>query len=350
MINSPFYALVSIQFKKFFREPAIIFWALIMPIAMSWLLGIAFGNKDAARHRYIVVGSPLYTSLTQSLSLPEPITKLINKEITWIQSPTEDEALLLVKSGKAPLFITGDTQKITYHLDPQNSEAVANFLALEYLTTPRAVHERSQVEILSKPGSRYIDFLIPGLIAMGIMSSCLWGTGYALIETRMKKMLKRLIITPMKKSTFLLSHLIVRIALSGIEALLLYCFSYFYFGLMLPASWFAFFFLFLCGNISFWGIAILVGSRADNSRVGNGVINFVQLPMLFLSGIFFSYQNYPDWIIPILEKLPLSLLADAFRSLIIDQGSFIHILPACFWLLLYGAITFFIGLKVFKWT
>lgn len=341
------FSLVGMHFKKFYREPAVLFWAVAFPIVMSWLLGIAFDKKQMPPHR-IIVTNQLISAQIYSLSLRSPLPEIRFSPALVVHS--ESEAQLAMKQGEASIYLTSSTQgNWIYHFDAKNAEGFQTFLALEFL---RSNPQSSPVSIdrVSAIGGRYIDFLIPGLMAMGILSSCLWGLGWALIDFRMKKMLRRLMATPIRRTTFLLSHLVTRLLLTGFETLFLYGFAHFYFHVNWPAHGLAFLALFVSGTLAFTGIAILMSSRTSSPVVGNGLLNAVLMPMLFLSGIFFSYHNYPAWLVSVVKWLPLTLLADGLRATMIESATLAHVLPNCLALVGFGIITFGIGLRMFKWS
>ena len=184
---------------------------------------------------------------------------------------------------------------------------------------------------------------------MGMMMSSIWGLGYGIIENRSKKLLRRMIATPMKKSYFLISLISVRSIMNLIEAGLLFLFSYLVFGITIQGSILALFLIFIAGNVGFAGIAILTSSRTGNPEVGNGLINAISTPMIVLSGIFFSYHNFPDWAVGFIKILPLTLLADGIRSIFIEGAGLPDVIVPFFALLITGVACFYIGLKLFKW-
>jgi len=207
----------------------------------------------------------------------------------------------------------------------------------------------SKVQPLLLKGTRYIDFLVPGLIAMGIMMSAIWGLGYGLIERRSKKLLRRMVATPMKKSHFLISLMAVRTTMSFVEGVLLFVFSWLVFGVTIQGSIPALLLIFLAANFAFAGIAIVVSSRTASTEVGNGLINAVTTPMFVLSGIFFSYHNFPGWAVSFIKLLPLTTLADSIRSIFIEGAGFAEIAIPFFVLTTIGVVFFSIGLKFYKW-
>jgi ABC-2 type transport system permease protein len=345
-MSSPVIELLKVNFRSFFREPGIIFWAILFPIIMAWVLGLAFTEKTEIRKTvYVLDGAAsLDTLYGKSYSVPgleSPVTLKFEKA-------DSEQSILGMKRGEINLFLEQEGEKIKYHYDPLNPDAVNTHLLLEKLLFP---HTGIQAEIkpVTTTGNRYIDFLIPGLIALGIMNSCMWGISYTLIELRMKKLLRRMLATPMKKSDYLIAQFIFRVIICAIEAVLLVSFAVLFFGLKVQGSWLAFLLLFMAGVICFTGIAILVASRARNTQIGNGLMNAVILPMTVLSGIFFSYHNFPSWAEGFIKYLPLTILADHIRA-VFNEGAGLEsvYLPLAI-LTGVGSVCYIAGVKIFRW-
>jgi ABC-2 type transport system permease protein len=346
-MNKSLFQLTFVHFKTFFREPAILFWAVFFPIIMAWVLGVAFSGKGETIRTVFVV--------TQASSVPEKISgeKVVGQETgnafrIKFEKSSEDEAIRALKRGVITLYIEVRNDSIVYHFDPHNPDAQLTHLILEREVS--GINKNSSaIEPLATKGTRYIDFLIPGLIALGIMNSCIWGIGWSLIEMRMKKLLRRMVATPMSKSIFLVSQMITRVILGTVETLLLLIFAWLYFDLEITGSFFAFAAVFLSGIFAFAGIAIMVASRTGKTEVANGLVNAVTLPMMILSGVFFNYHNFPDWAVPVIQVLPLTMLADAIRSIFIEAAGIADVFIPIIILLGTGLVTFVTGLKMFKW-
>jgi ABC-type multidrug transport system permease subunit len=264
----------------------------------------------------------------------------------------QDEALTLLKKGKLSIIIEESHGQIKYHFDPLNPDAQLSYLKLSQILDGEPVvkkQDSTDIEALTVSGSRYVDFLIPGLIALGIMMSCMWGISYSMIEKRSQKLLRRMVATPMKKSYFLLTLMTVRTLLNFLESCALFFAAWFFFDITIQGNIAALLLIFLAGNIAFAGIAIFVSSHTAKTEIGNGLINAVVTPMMVLSGIFFSYHNFPEWLIQIIQKLPLTILADAIRSIFIEGAGFAEAIVPFFVLTITGAIFFSAGLRVFKW-
>ena len=239
-----------------------------------------------------------------------------------------------------------------YHFDPLNPDAQLTFLKLSNILGKNEIHTLragQSVKPLTLTGTRYIDFFIPGLIAMGAMSACLWGICYTTIEKRSKKLLRRMVATPMKRSNFLISLITVRVVMNFLESAMLTLFAMWAFHISIQGSIPALLLLFLAGNIAFAGLSVTLSCRTAKTEVGNGFINAVTFPMFVLSGIFFSYYNFPDWAIPYIQKLPLTLFADGMRSVFIEGAGLAKILWPSLILTAFGVVFFSVGLKFFKW-
>lgn len=343
-MNNSFLQLVFLQFRSFYREPAILFWAIGFPIIMAGVLGIAFSNKEIKR-KVMILGSADSASFEKVLGADIGMPS----RFTFIYG-TKTQAELGIKRGEIQLYFLPSSDRITFFLDPTNTEAQNTYLVLEReFRRDNKVTKKIVVQPLTSFGTRYIDFLIPGLIALGILNSCIWGISWTLINYRIKKLLRRMIATPMKKSYFFLAQFSARIFITIAEAVFLFLFAWIFFKVQISGSLLALAIVFLCGVIAFSGLAILVSSKTANTEVANGIINAVTLPMMILSGIFFSYHNFPEWLIPVIKVLPLTMLADAFRSIFIEGAGTKDILLPSLILLAEGIVFYWIGRKIYKW-
>jgi ABC-2 type transport system permease protein len=361
--------LILAHFREIIREPGVLFWGILFPILMSLGLGIAFTNKaDTIRKVAITTSTDvsvvdsILKSVTQkplrsdnSGSIAYSLTlhneKLGNSTFHFYKM-NWDEAMLALKRGKINVIINQTGVRPQFQFDPLNPDAQLTYLKLTKVfdhATDVSLEETKNIVPLTLTGTRYIDFLIPGLLAMGIMMSSMWGLSYGIIEKRSKKLLRRMVATPMKKSYFLISLMTVRIAMNLVEALLLILFAWVVFDITIQGSIPALMAIFIAANIAFAGLAIFTSCRTAKTEIGNGLINVVVMPMMLLSGIFFSYHNYPDKLIPVLQKLPLTLVADAMRSIFIEGAGFAQVFVPIIILTFGGIITFAVGMKFFRW-
>jgi ABC-type multidrug transport system permease subunit len=359
------YQLTLTQFLETVREPSVLFWGMVFPILISIGLGLAFTQTSESKFHIAVVeqhpttldsllniygkqiqhkGENFYTWKVTDKTLGN--TELNFKHSDW------KTAIIDLKRGEADVIITDSQGKICYHFDPHNSQAQLIYMKLSYLMkypTKVATAEQGRIEPLTLKGVRYIDFLIPGLITLGILNALMWGISYAIIERRSQKLLRRMVATPMKKSNFLIAMMLVRFLMNLIEAGVLFFFSWLFFGIIIQGNIGALMLLLFAGNIAFAGLAVLIASRTSKTEVGTGWINAVTMPMMILSGIFFSYHNFPEWSMGVIKALPLTALTDGVRSIFNEGAGWLDIATPTLALSAFGVLCFILGLRFFKW-
>ncbi len=341
MIN-PYLQIILLQFKEFWREPAVLFWSLLFPMGLAGVLGIAFTNKveDQKFPMALVVidsASESYSLLSRAPSAKLVVTDSIS-------------ALNFLKRGEVMLIAKSTGNGVEFLFDPANEEArlASDRIKLEMLHLkypPLDVKE----SYLVQQGSRYIDFLVPGLLALGLMNSCIWGIGWNLIDLRIKKLMRRMVATPMRKPLFFLAQMATRLIIASVEFIAVLIFAVLLFKIKITGDPVVLVTLLISGVVAFGGIAVLMGSRAANPQVGNGLINAITLPMMLLSGIFFSYEGFPEWSKIIIQTLPLTQLSDTMRA-IFNEGAGWEVAWAP--ILILNAIGFtalMIGVRIFKW-
>jgi len=366
------YHLVAAHSREVSRQPAVLFWGIIFPILIALGLGVAFTRKTETVRNVAVIeqvtNGPGISAIDRFLEErttrtssgetdPRAYRLTLNNEklgdTTFVFTRTDwPTAMIQLKRGRVAVVMDAEEDgTVVYHFDPMNPDAQLTYLKLSRLAGGEAPPGTTGQDVapLTLAGTRYIDFLIPGLISMGIMMSCMWGLGYGMIDKRAKKLLRRMVATPMKKSYFLIAQMSVRIGMNFVESGLLFLAALLIFDISIQGSIPALLLVFLAGNIAFGGLAILTASHTANTEVGNGLINAVVMPMTVLSGIFFSYQNFPDWSIPIIQVFPLTLLADGLRSVFIEGAGIADIAIPATAMLGMGVVFFAAGLKVFKW-
>ena len=328
---------------------------------MALGLGIAFSGKKEILHGVAVItpnvmeNSIVRTVLFEGENVKDTIierrfesdngkTRYVFHITSW------ENAELLIKRGIVSAILTENQGRLNFHYDPMNPEGELIQVQLSnFFETGKLGQNSSIIVPLNTVGMRYIDFLIPGLLTLGIMMSVMWGVCYALIEKRSKKLLRRMVATPMKKSHFLLAMWASRLIVTFFDSLVLLIFARYFFQITIQGSMTALVLLLLSGNIAFFGLSILISSRTANTQAGNGLISFITTPMMVLSGIFFSYQNFPGWAIDVIKLLPLTKFTDEARGIINEGAGLMNAMDGILILMLFGALTFLAGMKIYKW-
>jgi ABC-type multidrug transport system permease subunit len=210
---------------------------------------------------------------------------------------------------------------------------------------PWQAHE----DAVAIPGSRYVDWLIPGIVALGIMNNSMWSIGFMTVQMRLRKLLKRLAASPMQKWEFLLAQVLARLLFLGPEVAVPLVFGALAFGMPVRGSIAAISLVALSGAVAFGSIGLLVGSRVRTLEAVSGLMNLSMVPMWVLSGVFFSSSNFPEAIQPVIRALPLTAVVDALRAVVLEGATVGGIRVELATLAAWTIVPFTIGLRIFKW-
>jgi ABC-2 type transport system permease protein len=345
---SAFTHLVMVRMKELKREPEVVFWVFGFPLLLALGLGIAFRNKPAdVTFVAIVRGNGAQDAL--SLIDRSPQKSSIRAEVL-----DQSEALKGFRLGKYDLVVETDGNGgFQYLYDPARPESVLSRAEVDDALQVSAGRKNplpTSSVISNEPGSRYIDFLIPGLIGMNLMNSGMWSIGFALVDMRQRKLLKRFVATPMRRSDFLLALAAGRLVLMIVEVGLLLGFGALVFHIRVLGSLLSILILSAIGAVGFAGLGLLTASRAQKIESVSGLINLIMMPMWIFSGVFFSYQRFPAAIQPFIKALPLTALNDALRATILEGAPLAAQSGRLLILLLWGGISFLLALRLFRWT
>ena len=343
-----FLHVLDVRMKELRREPEVIFWVFGFPILLALGLGIAFRDKPADRSSVVIVsGAGAENAL--SMIQHSPASASIRADLL-----DESTALHGFRLGKYDLVIRPDENgAYQYRYDPARSESVlARSVVDDALQTMAGRKNPVSTSIVtsSEPGSRYIDFLIPGLLGMNLMNGAMWGIGFAIVDMRQRKLLKRFVATPLRRSDFLLALLSSRFVLMLIEVALLLGFGVIAFHMRILGSLWSILLIGAIGAISFCALGLLTASRAQKIESASGIMNLVMMPMWIFSGVFFSGERFPAAVQPIIKALPLTALNDALRATILEGASLAsqsgRLMVMAFW----AVLTFALALRWFRWT
>lgn len=338
--------LTLARLREFYREPEAVFWVYGFPILLVVGLGIAFRNQPVEQITVDVVESPRAQAVVDSLEKQERFEA---------QLVTADDARMHLRTGRTALVVKvaeSETPRYEYQFDPTRPESVLAEAAVND-ALQRAAGRKDvaevKVEQFNEPGGRYIDFLVPGLLGMSLMGGGLWGVGFVTVDMRIRKLLKRFLATPMRKTDFLGGVMLSRLMFLVPEVLVLLIFARMAFGVVIYGSLLAVAFLILLGAVTFAGLGLLVASQAKTLEAVSGLMNLVMLPMWLLSGIFFSSDRFPDAAQPFIQLLPLTALNNSLRAVMQEGASLASQLPEIGLLSAWAVVTFVLALKLFRW-
>jgi ABC-type multidrug transport system permease subunit len=336
---SSLYQLTIVRFLLFTREPEAVFWIFVFPILLAVGLGIAFRNRPA---EVLPVGATT-KQLTQALNADKGLTA------TTMDQASGAHALA---TGNILLLAIGTPQGVTYEFDQTNPDArTARMIADRAIQTAAGRHEVVQVDnqLVHETGSRYIDFVVPGLLGMNLMGSAIWGLGFSIVDSRQKKLLKRLVASPMPKWQYLAAYLLSRLVMLVIEVGAFLGFARLVFGVPFRGSLWQLAALCVLTSLAFSAIGLLVASRAKTLEAASGLMNLVMFPMWIMSGVFFSASRFPAIIQPVVRALPLTAAIDALRGNMLQGMSLGQLTVPLAILLAWLVVPFAISLRIFRW-
>jgi ABC-2 type transport system permease protein len=355
--------LLWVRILELKREPEVVFWVFVFPLLLAAGLGIAFRNKPADTVSVVVIDGPgAQKTLTMLQAGPEgnPPDKNTASQSSSVVSTIRaamldrDAALRAFHFGKYDMAVEAKSDgSYTYYYDPARPESVLARAEVDATLQSAAGRKdalATSATASSEPGSRYIDFLIPGLLGMNLMNSGMWGVGFALVEMRQRKLLKRFVATPMRRSDFLMALLSSRLVLMVIEVGLLLGFGVLFFHMRVLGSLFSVALLGALGAVSFGGVGLLTACRAQKIESVSGLINLVMMPMWIFSGVFFSYQRFPAMAQTFIKALPLTALNDALRATILEGASIGSQSGRLLVLAVWGGVSFLLAMRWFRWT
>ena len=337
--------LTLVRFREFRREPEAVFWTFAFPIILALGLGVAFRNKPADVIAIgVVTGTPAGDSLNAHLAHAAGLK---------VQAMGDSAAARALRTGDVALVAAPKAGGgIEYRFDDTRPEGrSARLLVDDALqraagrADPVAVSERK----VREKGSRYIDFVVPGLLGMNIMGGGIWGLGFAIVEARRKGLLKRLVSTPMRKGEYLVSFVLSRFVFLILEVVVVLGATSLLFGVPVRGSLLQLLAVSVMAAFAFGGVGVLIASRARTIEGASGLMNLAMMPMWVLSGVFFSSNNFPKVAQPFIQALPLTAAINALRATMLQGAGWGVVAPSLAILAACLVVTFSLAFRLFRW-
>jgi len=338
----PLWQLTLSRFREQLRQPEVLFWVFAFPLLLAVALGLAFRNRPPEVVRVAVEGGPGADSMAALLNRAGGVRAAV-------EAPAQ-AAERLRKGSVTLVVVAGDP--VVYRYDSTRSESrLARLVtddALQRALGRRDARVVADQKVMAK-GSRYIDFLIPGLLGLNLMGTGMWGMGYAVVDARKRKLMKRLLASPMRRSEYLASFIAARLVMLAPEVVLLLGFGVIAFGVPFRGSVGSVAVVVVIGAMCFAGLGLLTASRARTIEMVSGLMNLIMMPMWILSGVFFSSANFPAVMQPLIKALPLTALNEALRAVILDGASLGAVAAPVALCAAWGVVSFAVALKIFRW-
>jgi ABC-type multidrug transport system permease subunit len=336
-------ALTRVRTRLIIRQPEIMFWVFAFPVLLALVLGFAFRGAGAPNS---IVG--LRTGADA-----EALASRLAAEPGIELRRFDDDAVArtALRSGAIDLLAEPGAPPILHVQQARPESETARLRVLRVLEAPPdgGRPEAARVEAVAETGARYIDFLLPGLIGLNVYGTGLWSIGFGVADARQKKLLRRLLVTPMRRSSYLASFILFRVLFLALEVGAITAFGVWVMEVPMRGSVLTFAFVTLLGAMSYAGIGMLAVARVRTIEGASGMINLATVPVWLFSGVFFSYERFPDAVQPLLRALPLTPLNDALRAIMLDGASIVAVVPDLAIVLAWGVVSFAAAIRFFRW-
>ncbi len=335
--------LVLMRLRMLMRQPEVLFWTFIFPLVTSLVLGLAFRNDTLGPVRVAVAEGPGAQALVERLRDVPELSAELASEASARRRLARGQLALVLLPGDVPEALVDPSQ-------PEGRSArllVSQALAVAVEAPPSTAFKATPV---SEPGNRYVDFLIPGLLGMSLMSNSLWVVAGSLVSMRGGRLLKRLAATPMRRTHFFLSFMLARSVFALVEVAFFCAFARWLFSVPMFGSYVTLTLVGLAGALCFSSVGVLVAMRARSEEAMGGLVNLVSLPMMFLSGVFFASDNFPAWLQPVIGFLPLTAINDSLRNIMLEGAGLASLGMPMLVLAAWTVLPLVLALRLFRWT
>lgn len=356
---------ITLELKLFFREPISVFWTFFFPVIIMVCIGWFFNDPDNSLKIYYFdedssISSKKMISITKEENTNILFKKLDALEFQRLKKKNRGEFLLKIPKGFHLSIKKNQVATIELYYNLAYGSNSELFFSKIYQSIPKINSSiASQENILNVNKTnlgikgiaklRYIDFLSPGIIAMSVMSTCFFGVGIGITAQREKGQLRRLALTPVNKSKFILAYIFFRYIIVLLQAILLIATGYLLFKVQFYGDIFSLIFVLTVGLLSFISIGYLIASQSKKTEVTAAIANLLFFPMLLLGGVYFPVDNVPEILKPLVNILPLYHLTESLRQVINYGEPFYNLLHHQWMQLGIFVVCFIVTVKLFKW-
>jgi ABC-2 type transport system permease protein len=345
--------LTAASIKMFFREKEAVFWTIFLPLFMVILFGLVRFDPQRIALGFVNQAGAKSEELRKSL---KSVTALVVTE-----GPRDIEIKALQKGERDLVLIVPPDWNLQQKLPIYTNNAKPQEAQLGTLLVQQALdrmifektHEVRRVELqpqaIKSRKLTYMDFLVPGILAMSIMQMGIFSVGFVFVDLKKRGILRRLRVTPINPNDFIFAQIITRLLVLMMQIVVLTAVGIFFFHLNFTGNLFNMFVIGILGAIVFLGIGFAIAGVSKSEDQVAPLANVVSLPMMLLSGIFFSRANLPGFAHAVTAFFPLTYLADGMRSIAIDGASLPQVAPQLIGLVVWCGISTILAVRLFRW-
>ncbi len=339
------WAMFVARNREFFRDKATFGWNFAFPFLLILGIGLVFNGREYKQFKVGVFPPVSATAALETTTIPAAFK--LDKNITFIAIADRQEGERKLSHHKIDLLLDANSVENTYWINDSSPNGsltekiyLASFLADKKVATKQIIEGRQ---------IRYIDWLFPGVLAMNMMFSALWGVGYVVVRYRKNGTLKRLKATPLTAFEYLTAQLLSRIFLLMFTIVSVWLGADLIFDFQMSGSYLLLFLIFFLGGLNLSSIGLILAARGTSEEFTSGVLNFISLPMMFLSEVWFSLEGSPPWVHQLAQFFPLTHLLKAVRKVMNEAATLTDVQGECFLLIISTLLFLLIASMIFSW-
>ncbi len=332
------YAVFQARNREFLRDRASLSWNLILPLVLMFGLSFAFSNdRDAYTVGILQDEAEIDTSEHAFL------------ETNYIRFvPYDDIEVALRKVERHQLDLLVEFGEATrYWINAESPKGY--FAEIALLHSGSSAAEAIDKQQITGAAVSYADWLLPGILGMNMMFSCLFGVGYVVVRYRKNGFLKRLRATPLTSFEFITAQVASRMVLILLITSFIYTGTHLILGTRMEGSYFTLFLVAIVGAISLISLGLVVSARVTSEELAGGLLNMINWPMMLLSGVWFSLEGAPDAVTAAANLFPLTHVLNSARAVMLDGATLADVAPSLLALSVMSMIFLAIGARVFRW-
>ncbi len=332
------YAIFQGRNREFLRDRSSFAWNLLLPVVLMFGLSFAFGSdRDSYTVGVLQSGDTI---------IKDQHPFLATRYIRFVAVDNKDDALRKVSRHQLDMLVdfSGSPQ---YWVNPDSPKGY--FVELALLQAGSNVPPSIAKEQISGDPVRYADWVLPGILGMNMMFSCMFGVGYVIVRYRKNGFLKRLRATPLSSLEFITAQVASRLVLIMCITVFVYTGTHLFLDTRMEGSYFTLFLVALVGAVSMVSLGLLVSARVTSEELAGGLLNLINWPMMLLSGVWFSLEGAGTFVQNLAKVFPLTHVLDSARAVMLDGATLGQVAPSLLALTALSAVFVGIGAKVFRW-
>ena len=324
---------------EFMRDRSSLSWNIILPVMLMFGLSFIFGGGDRTQYTVGVLqsGQQLETGLHPFLD---------TRYIRFVVISNEEDGFRKIARHQLDLLVQFDEPR-RYWINPDSPKGYFVEFALLQPADPASYGlKKSQI---TGDAVRYVDWVLPGILGMNMMFSCLFGVGYVVVRYRKNGFLKRLRATPLRAIEFVIAQVASRLMLILLITSFVYAGTKYFLDTRMDGSYLVLFLIAFVGAIALLSMGLLVAARITSEELAGGLLNLITWPMMLLSGVWFSLESADAWVRQVANIFPLTHILDSARAVMLDGATLVDVAPALISLLVMSLVFLGLGAAMFRW-